>query len=304
MSVQAVTAFLVAFAAIVLLAAMPSPAAALRAPAVNQQLYVSLGDSYAVGYEPGIGSTLNSFPDQVPGIVKKRGYNLKVVNFGCSGASSKSLIEQVGCHPFRLGFGAKPYPEQTQLAAATQFIKDNRSKIALITVSIGGNDIVFCSRATAPLNCVAAGVANINKNVTAAVKVLRNAAGPKPKIVGTTYPYVVFGFGAASVSPASNDAKNLANFSVIAFRSLINPALKKAYRSVNGSFVDVTAATGAYGSMKVFEKLAPYGSIPKPIAAACKISYFCNINDVHLSRSGNQIVAKLVAAQLPKRKYP
>ncbi len=283
-----------------LIALLAALSAAPNADAASQQLYVSLGDSYAVGYQPGLGPTRNGFVYQVPGLVKSRGYNLKVVNFGCGGATTKSLIKQVGCNRRALGPGAKPYPKQTQLAAATKFIKANRSKIALITVSIGGNDVTACAKSAAPIDCVVAVTAGINKNVTAAAKALRAAAGAKPKIVGTTYPDVLLG---AWVNPGGDGAKNLANLSVIAFKSLINPALKKAYGSVKGSLVDVTAATGAYGSMTVFEKLAPYGSIPKPVADVCKISYYCDKGDIHLRTSGYRIIAKLVAGELPKRKH-
>ena len=273
------------------------------APTANaakpQKLYVSLGDSYAVGYQPGIGSTRNGFVYQVPGLVKSRGYNLKVVNFGCGGATTKSLREQVGCNKDALGPGAAPYPGKTQIAAATKFIKANRSKIALITVSIGGNDVTACARAAEAIPCVAAATEAVNTNVTATAKALRAAAGPKPKIVGTTYPDVVLG---AWVNPGGESAKNLAGLSVIAFKSFINPELKKAYASGKGSFVDVTAATGAYGDLTVFETLAPYGSIPKPVADVCKISYYCDKGDIHLRTSGYKIIAKMVAAELPRVK--
>lgn len=271
------------------------------APTANaakpQKLYVSLGDSYAVGYQPGRGSTRNGFVYQVPGLVKSRGYNLKVVNFGCGGATTKSLREQVGCNKNALGPGAAPYPGKTQIAAATKFIKANRSKIALITVSIGGNDVTACARAAEAIPCVAAATEAVNTNVTATAKALRAAAGPKPKIVGTTYPDVVLG---AWVNPGGESAKSLAGLSVIAFKELINPALKKAYASGKGSFVDVTAATGAYGDLTVFETLAPYGSIPKPVADVCRISYYCDKADIHLRTPGYKIIAKMVAAELPR----
>jgi len=283
---------------IALLAALSlSQAASAAKP--QQKLYVSLGDSYAVGYQPGIGSTRNGFVYQVPGLVKSRGYNLKVVNFGCGGATTKSLMEQVGCNKDALGPGAAPYPKQTQIAAATKFIKANRSKIALITVSIGGNDVTACARAADAIGCVGAATEAVNTNVTAAAKALRVAAGPKPKIVGTTYPDVVLG---AWVNPGGDSAKELAGLSVIAFQALINPSLKKAYGSAKGSFVDVTAATGAYGDLKVFETFAPYGSIPKPVADVCKISYYCDKGDIHLRTPGYKIIAKMVAAELPRIK--
>ena len=268
---------------IALLAALSlSQAASAAKP--QHKLYVSLGDSYAAGYQPGLGTTRNGFVYQVPALVKSRGYNLKVVNFACAGATTTSLLQQVGCPKAALGPDSRPYPTDTQIGAATKFIKANRSKIALITVSISGNDVTACARGAAdPVTCVAAATTGVNTNVTAAAKALRAAAGPK-------------------VNPGTDAAKSLAGLSIIAFKSLINPALTKAYAAGNGSLVDVTAATGAYGSMDVFNTLAPYGSIPKPVADVCKISFYCDKTDIHLTTKGYGIIAKLVAGQMPKLK--
>ena len=264
-----------------------------------ERFYVSLGDSYAVGFQPGIGSTRNGFVDQLPGLAKSRGYNLKVVNFGCAAASSEALMKQVGCSKAALGLGATPYPKQTQLAAATKFIKANRSKIALITVAIGGHDVTSCVSAADTIGCVLAATAAISTNVTAAAKALRAAAGPKTKIVGTTYFDSVLG---AWVKPGGAGGKSLAELSVVAFQSLINPALKKAYDSAKASFVDVTAATGAYGDLKVFENLAPYGLIPKPVADMCRLSYYCDKGDIHPRTPGYKIMSKMIVAELPRLK--
>jgi len=267
--------------------------------ATPKKFYVSLGDSYAVGFQPGVGSTRNGFVDQLPGLAKSRGYNLKVVNFGCAGASSKAMMEQVGCNKAALALGATPYPKLTQLAAATKFIKANRSKVALITVAIGGHDVTSCVNATDTIGCVLAATAAISTNVTAAAKALRAAAGPKTKIVGTTYFDSVLG---AWVRPGGAGGKSLAELSVVAFQSLINPALKKAYDSAKASFVDVTAATGAYGDLKVFENLAPYGLIPKPVADMCRLSYYCDKGDIHPRTPGYKIMSEMIVAELPRLK--
>ena len=267
-------------------------------PAVQakpSQYLVSLGDSYAVGYQPGKGSTKEGFVYQIPGMAKKRGYNLKVVNFGCGGATTKSMIEQIGCPKAGLGPGAKPF-NKTQIAAATDFIRANRKKVALITVSISGNDVTKCVNAADPITCVADATAAIKANVGNATKQLRSAAGKKPVIVGTTYPDVVLG---AWVNPGGDSAKSIANLSVVAFKSLINPTLKASYAEGQGKFVDVTAKTGAYGDMSVMETLAPYGSIPKPVADVCKITWYCEKRDIHANKSGYRIIAQMVTAELP-----
>ena len=260
------------------------------------QYYVSLGDSYAAGYQPGIGNTRQGFVYQVPVLAKKRGYNLKVVNFGCGGATTKSMMEQVGCPKAGLGPGAKPF-KKTQVDAATAFIRANRKKVALITVSISGNDVTKCVNADDPIACVAEAQEAIKANVGDAARQLRKAAGSKPVLVGTTYPNVVLG---AWVNPGGADAQGLANLSVVAFKNLINPTLKESYAAGKGTLVDVTAATGAYGDMSVMKTLAPYGSIPKPVADVCKVSWYCSKRDIHANKAGYRIIAGLVAAELPK----
>jgi lysophospholipase L1-like esterase len=267
------------------------------AHAASQQLYVSLGDSYATGYQADVKkNTKNGFAYQIPGIAKKRGYDLKLVNFGCGGATTVSLLGTKGCNPRALGPGGETYPSQTQLAAAEAFIKKNKAKVGLITVSISGNDVTKCAGAPEPIPCVAGAVENIKKNVTKIAKRLRKVAGPKVKIVGTTYPDVILGGWVGT-----NPNQDLAGLSVVAFKQLINPALKAAYASAKGDFVDVTAATGAYTPLDQTVADPTYGTIPVAVQKVCQLSFYCDFRDIHARTEGYRIIADLVAKRLPKR---
>jgi hypothetical protein len=82
--------------------------------------------------------------------------------------------------------------------------------------------------------------------------------------------------------------------SVTAFQSLINPTLQKAYESVGGEFVDVTAATGAYGPMTDTTTVDPYGIIPVPVAQVCDLTYYCALHDIHPNPDGYKVIADLV----------
>ena len=221
------------------------PATGQAASPSKTQYYVSLGDSYAVGYQPGRGSTREGFADQTVRKARNRGYRLKLVNFGCGGATTTSIIKRKGCPRRALAPGAAPYDNLTQATAAARFIRSHRDEVVLVTVSIGGNDVTKCALAAGdPVPCVADAVGDIDRNLGVLVRKLRKAAGPKPRIVGTTYPDVILG---QWVHPPIN--QDLARLSVVAFEALINPALKKQYESVDGRFVDVTKASGAYGSL-------------------------------------------------------
>jgi len=121
----------------------PASARSASAP----QYYVSLGDSYAAGYQPtspkGGHTTTNGFAYQVTRLASAKGYHFTLVNFGCGGATTTSILKSLGCA--QLGPGAPRYPAQTQAGAAEQFLVQHRGHVGLITVSIGGNDVTACA---------------------------------------------------------------------------------------------------------------------------------------------------------------
>jgi lysophospholipase L1-like esterase len=254
--------------------------------------YVSVGDSYSVGYQPGLGATTG-----YTGYVAKK-FHLTLANFGCAGATTVSIIDTVGC-PDALAHtaGARTYPTSTQAAAAEAFLRAHRGRVALITVSIGGNDVTACGAQASPLPCVTAAVNSIKTNVTSLVTGLRAAAGPKVRIIGLTYPDVILGEYVYPVLPATPARTSLASLSVVAFKSLINPSLAAAYAAGSGSFVDVTAATGAYTALTKTTTLAPYGSLPTAVAKVCTLTWFCKQGNIHATTKGYTLIGQLVAAR-------
>jgi len=276
------------------------PAAGMAAKRPARQLYVSLGDSYATGYQAtGVKqghNTAHGFANQVPRYAARRGHRFKLVNFGCGGANTTSILGAVGCRPDARAVGGPDYSGTTQIAAAERFIRRHRKRVGLITVSIGGNDVTKCASDPDPIACVGGAVQGIKDNVCVLTQRLRAAAGPDVPIVGITYPDVILGTWVLGPD------HTLAQLSVVAFRSLINPALKDAYASGQGEFVDVTAATGAYGSLEETTTLDPYGVIPVPVARVCELTYYCQFQDIHARTPGYAIIARLVAGTLPARR--
>lgn len=287
--------------------ALPSASMAARKPSAQgrtaaPQYLVSLGDSYAVGYQPnpdtggyGGGSTAGAVYQAIAPAAK-RGWKLRVAQFGCGGATTESILKQVGCPVPARGPDYRPYEGKTQIAAAEQFLKKNRDKTGLIVVSISGNDVTACVREANPTICVANASSKIRANVKQLVTRLRKAAGPKVRIVGTTYPDVILGL---YLRP---ETRTLADLSLIAFKNVINPTLKEEYEAVRGTFVDVTAATGAYTPLTQTTDLAPYGTIPVAVARVCELTWFCQYGDIHAKASGYKVIADLIARTLPKGK--
>jgi lysophospholipase L1-like esterase len=268
----------------------------------EKQFYVSLGDSYSTGYQPGppgqLGtSTTDGYAYKLPRLAKKKNYSLKLVNFGCGGETTTSLLERTTpC----LGpaVNGPNYDGQTQIAAAESFISKHRKHVAVITVSIGGNDITSCVNAPDPAGCVAQRMPEVEARIKTIMERLREAAGAKPKVVGITYPDVVLGL----YTGGSDEEKGLAAVSVFAFREFINPALKRAYESQAGIFVDVTANTDAYVPFDQITNFPPYGDIPIAVATVCRITYYCSRRDIHANAEGYLIIAQLIADALPKAK--
>jgi len=260
-----------------------------RAPA-GTRYYVSLGDSYATGFQPGRGSTTDGFAYQVVDAAGAQQHPLELANFGCKGATTTSLLNKLGCPRTALGPGAAPYDRRTQIEAAEAFLQTHPGQVDLITVSIGGNDVTKCAEERDPVSCVSGAVSKVSANLTEIVQRLRAAAGPDVLIVGTTYPDVLLG----SWVSGDPSGQQLATLSVTAFKSLINPTLQKAYQSVGGQFVDVTAASGAYGPMTDTTTVDPYGVIPVPVAQVCDLTYFCALHDIHPNADGYKVIADLV----------
>jgi lysophospholipase L1-like esterase len=280
-----------------LVAALALPAAAHAAK--PKKYYVSLGDSYATGYQPSstgkAANTRNGFAYQVPKLARARGYRFELVNFGCGGETTVSLLERTARCSAAVP-DAPDYAGRTQIAAADRFLRRHRGQVGLITVSIGGNDVTRCARDPDPIPCVGAAVQAINQNVTTIARRLRKAAGPKVRIVGTTYPDVILGQWVGA-----NADQDFARLSVTAFKDFINPALAKAYEGVGGRLVDVTAASGAYGSLDELVTLPSGTQVPKPVADVCRLTYYCELRDIHARTSGYRLIAELVVNTLPRR---
>lgn len=269
----------------------------------DKHYYVSLGDSYSIGYQPGppgqIGTgTTDGYANQLRKLARKRGYDLKLVNFGCGGETTTSILERTTACPVGAPEGHPDYTGQTQAAAAEAFINKHRGDVSVITVSIGGNDVTACATAVDALGCVGEALQKIHQNLSVLAQGLRAAAGSKTKIIGLTYPDVLLGLWVSGGQENQDKAK----LSVFAFQQLFNPALKQEYEAVQGIFVDVTAATGAYIPLEQTTVTAAYGEIPVAVATICEISYFCERGDIHLHANGYFQMAQLIADTLPKKK--
>jgi lysophospholipase L1-like esterase len=300
-------------AALTAVAASPAVVGAAKAP---EPLYISMGDSYSVGYQnPTLGNTTG-----FTGYVAKKEH-LQLENFGCGGATTTSLFTQIGCSAgSSAATDAVPYPTTDQVDAVVSYLGQaaNFGKVSLVTVSIGGNDVTSCVGAADTVACVEAAQTTIASNVTTLVADLRTALDANgdtaAHIVGITYPDVILG---EDIAPVGAPHPVLAAQSVFAFDLLINPTLSTAYTSqTGGAFVNVTSApygkakhgddtgsfnltTGAFTGK--LTNLAGFGKVPVPVAEVCTITWYCDpttFRDIHANTKGYTFIGKLIVAKL------
>jgi lysophospholipase L1-like esterase len=285
-------------------------------PAMTGTMVV-LGDSYSVGYDGPSQKTTRSGPfDQMVPLARKRGWNLKLVNFGCAGATTASMMSTPGCRSVFLAPGAKPYPTHSQYQAALSYIKTHPHQVKVLAVEIGINDVDTCIVQKSPLGCIDQSMPTAVKNLATMLGRLRAAGGADMRIIGVSYPDFALGAWVRH-DLYGTSGPTVAVGSLAAFHDQINPGLATAYRTVNGSFVDVTAATGAYGAFVAVHD-PPYGTIPKPVATVCNLTRFCGtaadrkrkktrakkeplsaFPDLHMTLPGYGVVGALAAKTLP-----
>ena len=297
------------------LVAVSGVSTAAKAVHTVKPYYISIGDSYSVGYQnPTLGNTSG-----FTGYVAKK-EKLQLANFGCGGATTTSLFTQIGCP---IGASAATdgvtYPTTDQVDAVVAFINAHPGQVGLVTVSISGNDVTACAADANPIPCVIAAKAIIATNVTLLVSDLDTAltanGDTAAHIVGITYPDVILG---DYVVPVGATNPTLAALSVVAFDALINPALNTAYTSVTrGAFVNVTTApyklatagddTGSFNtSTGVYTgpttRLSGFGkNVPVAVAEVCSITWYCiasTFGDIHANTKGYNFIGGLLVAKL------
>src|ERR1700712_1760558 len=126
-----------------LLVLAPAASAAHRNAASKPKpvkgILLSLGDSYSVGWQElpaGTQGAPRTGPaDQLVPLAAARGWNLKLVNLGCGGATTTSMLtaSAVGCAPAALAPGAPNYPGKSQTQAAVEFIKSHPNQVKVVT---------------------------------------------------------------------------------------------------------------------------------------------------------------------------
>ena len=269
--------------------------------------YVSIGDSYAAGYRPippGAGSTsTDGFAYQLEESLRARQPDWRLVNFGCSGETTSSMTFDRGCEAGAGGPGGQQYPDDPQSVAAAKFIADHGSQVGLVTIVMGGNDILPCARNSDPDQawaCAEAQVPKVRQNLDALLSRIRGTLGPNVPIVGASYMNVFL------ADQLSGDPQTQAHASIATtlFRDYLNPVLAETYKKYGAPFVDTTALAGGYLPGTQLTELAGRGTVPASVGWICALTYYCTNDDPHPNRDGHALIAREIEKRLAQWDTP
>jgi hypothetical protein len=269
-------------------------AVATAADRGDETYYVSVGDSYPAGFRPngaGPGATsLDAFVYQVQDKLAQTRDGWITVNFACSGETAYAMTFEPGCQSAALAPGGASYPDTPQAVAAADFIGTHRDRIGLVTVVMGGNDVLRCldeEDAASAQRCAEVEVPRVVLSVDSLLSRIRGTLGPTVPIVGVSYINVFV----ADHLKADPIAQRRADFSVALFDNYLNPALLQSYSKYDAYFVDSARLAG--GDLPATDKsaLPGHGTVWASIGRVCALTYYCSQGDPHPNREGHALIA-------------
>lgn len=201
--------------------------------AADGPYYLALGDSLAVGVQPDANGDLRptsqGYADDLHSLYRRFLPDLQLAKLGCSGETTTSMItgQQSPC----------AYPAGSQLRQAIAFLQAHPNRVLLITIDIGGDNLLGCLRLDGPIDpaCVVNATQTAAIDLTTILATLR-AYAPGVLIVGMNYndPLVAAAvFGQAGRTLAAVSLQATAAF---------NQALEAVYEALLVPVADVAAA--------------------------------------------------------------
>lgn len=260
--------------------ATPEPSAS---PSDGGRLYVALGDSLAAGYQPG-GSELrdSAYPALAANRLAGDGADLRLENLGCSGETTTSLLEGGKCD----------FTEGSQIEQAEKVLADAKGEVGLVTIDIGGNDLLACVRGGATIDtaCVDRGVATVRRNLPTILERLTKAAGDGVPVLVLGYynPWVA----AKAVDQPIKGVEEAANG-----YAALSDAIEKAAKGAGATFVGLDEA---FATNDTTPTTLGGRTVPENAARVCTLTNLCSARDIHFSDEGAATVARVLAEAATK----
>ena len=270
----------VAAATVILSLFTAGPPTARAAP--GDPVYVSLGDSLSVGYQPGHGRTDDGYVDDLWRRARGTIPTLELRKFGCPGETTQSMITGVdsGCS----------YAAGTQLDAAVAYLNNHSSDVAFITIDVGVNDMLnrCMDFHTGILHrgCVVEMRPGLRHRLMRIIHALRTAVGPGVPILGMTYHDPFLGFW--GLVP---HGRRLARTAAQGWRPF-NHGLTNAYEN-SGAVVANVARTFRVNDFWDTAIVPGRGRLPLNVARTCRWTWFCtprSFGDPHPNVTGYRMI--------------
>ena len=266
------------------LAVLVTPAAASAKPDPSAgratSWYLALGDSLAAGYQPGVGDDrTGGYVGGVLSALQESAPKAKLRNLSCSGATTTSMLGEDRC----------TYEQGSQVDAAVAFLAAHKTKVDLVTIDIGANDVTPCARGTVDVACAIGAVGTVERNLTAILGRLRAATGPQTQIVVLNY-YNPF-LAAWLTGQAGQQVAALTT----QLQAMLNGAVARSAASADADVADVATA---FRSTNTTPVATAYGTIPTNVATICAWTWMCSRSDIHANDTGYAVLADVVAGRL------
>jgi lysophospholipase L1-like esterase len=250
-----------------------------RAADTSATYYLSLGDSLAASYQPN-GDLTHGYAEQLYASLTIDQPKLRLVKLGCKGESTLSMrygtqspSDVLSCATPR---GYKDlYPKRTQLAEAVSFLEAHKGRVMLVTIDIGGNDLLHLDARSKVAFCLlepagcSTRTAAMAQNLAAILRRLKAAAGPGVPLVGMTYDDV---WAPLCISDASRA------FACRRFDAF-DRTLAATYAAARVPVADVAGR---------FEN----DDLTKAAGHVCAWTWFCNLRDIHPNTAGYGAIAR------------
>ena len=279
---------ILALAVVVCCGALPAQARAGE----RSTYYLSLGDSLARGWQPdpsGVGRPGNEgYTDVLLARERARTGGLRAVKLGCPGETTLTM---------RTG-GICAYRRGSQLRAAEAFLRAHRGRVAVVTISIGGNDAQRCVRAgaLAPA-CAQLALTGLERTMPTIARRLRRAAGEAP-VVGITY------YNAFLAFYLQGNAGRAQAIATVPFANGLNARLRRSYGDSRITVADVPRAFSSRELVRT-EAVPGFGSLPVAVARICAWTWMCapapRGPDIHPNSVGYQVIATEIGRVLRRQ---
>ncbi len=262
---------------------VPTAPSHARHDGSHASYYLSLGDSLSRGIQPdssgASAETRDGYADQLYAALHRHHPGLRLVKLGCPGETTATMISATCSQA-----------DGPQLAAAVGFLRLHRSRVSLITIDIGANDINSCiTRPSAAklASCAVRSIPQATANLAKILMSIRKAAAGT-RIIAMNY-YL----------PALAEWRNglagqtLARLSELAAADY-NTLLANVYQVFGVRVADVFSAfhTADFGQQVT---LPGFGTLPRNVAAICQWTWECagppRGPNEHPNRTGYAVIA-------------